>query len=67
MSVSILYPATAAMYLYQSQIFYQNNATDISAETALALAWMGPSITPLTNLNSGFVSIRLCRNSFRAN
>ncbi|KAK7465530.1 hypothetical protein VKT23_005504 [Stygiomarasmius scandens] len=38
----------------QMSIFYQNNATDISAETALALAWMGPSITPLTNLNSGF-------------
>ncbi|KAI0308376.1 Metallo-dependent phosphatase-like protein [Multifurca ochricompacta] len=38
----------------QLSIFYANNATDISAETALATSWMGPSITPLTNLNSGF-------------
>ncbi|KAJ3978098.1 sphingomyelin phosphodiesterase [Lentinula raphanica] len=38
----------------QHSIFYTNNATNISAETALAQAWIGPSITPLTNLNSGF-------------
>lgn len=38
----------------QMSIFYANNATTISAETAGALAWMGPSITPITNLNSGF-------------
>ncbi|KAJ3988481.1 sphingomyelin phosphodiesterase [Lentinula detonsa] len=38
----------------QHSIFYANNATNISAETALAQAWIGPSITPLTNLNSGF-------------
>ncbi|KAH9178518.1 Metallo-dependent phosphatase [Lactarius sanguifluus] len=38
----------------QLSIFYANNATNISAETALATSWMGPSITPLTNLNSGF-------------
>jgi hypothetical protein len=36
------------------QIYYANNATNLSAETALATSWMGPSITPLTNLNSGF-------------
>jgi hypothetical protein len=35
-------------------IFYSNNATVISAETALTTSWIGPSITPLTNLNSGF-------------
>ncbi|KAI0003863.1 Metallo-dependent phosphatase [Russula compacta] len=35
-------------------IFYANNATSISAGTALATFWVGPSITPLTNLNSGF-------------
>ncbi|KAI0299797.1 Metallo-dependent phosphatase-like protein [Russula brevipes] len=35
-------------------IYYANNATNLSAETALATSWMGPSITPLTNLNSGF-------------
>ena len=37
-----------------AQIFYANNATNITAETALATSWIGPSITPLTNLNSGF-------------
>src|ERR1700689_2001348 len=36
------------------QIYYANNATNISAETALTTSWIGPSITPLTNLNSGF-------------
>ncbi|KAJ4472551.1 Metallo-dependent phosphatase [Lentinula edodes] len=38
----------------QHSIFYANNATNISVETALAQAWIGPSITPLTNVNSGF-------------
>ncbi|KAJ6486083.1 sphingomyelin phosphodiesterase [Mycena vitilis] len=38
----------------QMSIFYANNATNISAESAVTSAWMGPSITPLTNLNSGF-------------
>ncbi|KAG6919046.1 hypothetical protein DXG01_009756 [Tephrocybe rancida] len=38
----------------QMSIFYANNATTINAETAQTLAWMGPSITPITNLNSGF-------------
>ncbi|KAG6873835.1 hypothetical protein C0995_010447 [Termitomyces sp. Mi166 len=43
-------------------IFYANNATIMSADTAQALAWhisqlkiqIGPSVTPITNLNSGF-------------
>ncbi|KAG0145453.1 hypothetical protein CROQUDRAFT_658631 [Cronartium quercuum f. sp. fusiforme G11] len=38
----------------QFQIFYANNATSMTAEHALATAWVGPSITPLTNVNSGF-------------
>ncbi|KIM47617.1 hypothetical protein M413DRAFT_205073 [Hebeloma cylindrosporum] len=56
----------------QINIFYSNNATTMSADTAGAVSWvrystfflkclfselyiqMGPSITPLTNLNSGF-------------
>ncbi|KAL0951685.1 hypothetical protein HGRIS_008363 [Hohenbuehelia grisea] len=38
----------------QMSIFYANNATALSADTAHALAWMGPSVTPGTNLNSGF-------------
>ncbi|TFK41947.1 Metallo-dependent phosphatase-like protein [Crucibulum laeve] len=38
----------------QLSIFYANNATTRNADTAGAVAWIGPSITPLTNLNSGF-------------
>lgn len=34
--------------------FYANNGTNISAQNALATAWVAPSITPLTNLNSGY-------------
>jgi sphingomyelin phosphodiesterase len=38
----------------QLSIFYANNATVQSAETAQTVSWIGPSLTPLTNLNSGF-------------
>ncbi|KAN0131836.1 Metallo-dependent phosphatase-like protein [Lactarius tabidus] len=38
----------------QFSIFYANNGTNMSAQTALTTSWIGPSITPLTNLNSGF-------------
>ncbi|KAF8167475.1 Metallo-dependent phosphatase-like protein [Crassisporium funariophilum] len=38
----------------QLNIFYSNNATVMSADTAAAVSWIGPSITPLNNLNSGF-------------
>jgi len=38
----------------QIQIYYANNATNINADTALTTSWIGPSVTPLTNLNSGF-------------
>ncbi|THH33122.1 hypothetical protein EUX98_g1075 [Antrodiella citrinella] len=38
----------------QFEIFYANNATSISESTAQNVAWIAPSITPLTNLNSGF-------------
>ena len=38
----------------QNFIFYANNGTLRNADTALTPAWMGPSVTPLTNLNSGF-------------
>lgn len=37
-------------------IFYANNGTNQSAGNALTTAWVGPSITPLTNLNSGYRS-----------
>ncbi|KAF9502285.1 Metallo-dependent phosphatase [Pleurotus eryngii] len=38
----------------QMSIFYRNNATVMNSDTAQALAWMGPSLTPGTNMNSGF-------------
>ncbi|KAI0094202.1 sphingomyelin phosphodiesterase [Irpex rosettiformis] len=38
----------------QLSIFYANNATNMSAETAQAVSWVGPSLTPITRLNSGF-------------
>ncbi|EIW79572.1 sphingomyelin phosphodiesterase [Coniophora puteana RWD-64-598 SS2] len=38
----------------QFSIFYANNGTNMSAETAQTVSWIGPSLTPLTNLNSGF-------------
>jgi len=38
----------------QLTIFYANNGTTMNASTAGTTAWIGPSVTPLTNLNSGF-------------
>ncbi|KAI1854324.1 hypothetical protein JX265_012493 [Neoarthrinium moseri] len=38
----------------QAFVYYANNGTNASAETAIANAWVGPSLTPLTNLNSGY-------------
>ncbi|KAG2363419.1 sphingomyelin phosphodiesterase [Suillus spraguei] len=35
-------------------IFYSNNGTNMTTETAQMVSWTGPSVTPLTNLNSGF-------------
>jgi len=35
-------------------IYYANNGTNQSLSTALNTGWVGPSVTPLTNLNSGF-------------
>ncbi|KAG8631169.1 hypothetical protein KVT40_000309 [Elsinoe batatas] len=38
----------------QVMIYYANNATVQSADTAVTPGWIGPSVTPLTNLNSGY-------------
>jgi hypothetical protein len=38
----------------QNFIFYSNNGTTRNASTALTPGWVGPSVTPLNNLNSGF-------------
>jgi len=37
-------------------VWYANNGTNQSAGNALTTAWVGPSITPLTNVNSAFRS-----------
>ncbi|KAF8132234.1 Metallo-dependent phosphatase-like protein [Mycena galopus ATCC 62051] len=46
------------------QIYYSNNGTNMSAETAQVVSWIGPSITPLTNLNSGFRVYEVDSNTF---
>ena len=38
----------------QVMIYYANNATVQNSSTALTSGWIGPSVTPLTNLNSGY-------------
>ncbi|WVO24382.1 uncharacterized protein IAS62_005748 [Cryptococcus decagattii] len=38
----------------QHMIYYANNGTKMSAGTAQNVGWIGPPITPLTDLNSGF-------------
>lgn len=38
----------------QFMIYYANNGTTQNAANALSTGWIGPSVTPLTNLNSGF-------------
>jgi hypothetical protein len=38
----------------QNYVFYSNNGTVQDSAHAMVPAWMGPSVTPLTNLNSGF-------------
>lgn len=38
----------------QFMVYYANNGTVQNTNTALTTGWIGPSITPLTNMNSGF-------------
>ncbi|KAI1335081.1 Metallo-dependent phosphatase-like protein [Xylariaceae sp. FL0016] len=38
----------------QAFVYYADNGTNRCADTAVASAWVGPSITPLTNVNSGY-------------
>ncbi|EAT84103.1 hypothetical protein SNOG_08935 [Parastagonospora nodorum SN15] len=38
----------------QVMIYYANNGTNPGVHSALTSGWIGPSVTPLTNLNSGF-------------
>jgi hypothetical protein len=38
----------------QNFIYYSNNGTSQDTAHAVNVGWMGPSVTPLTNLNSGY-------------
>ena len=38
----------------EQMIYYANNGTVQTRDTALTPGWIGPSVTPLSNLNSGF-------------
>ena len=46
------------------EIFYANNGTVQDSENALAVSWICPSVTPLTNLNSGFRMYEVDTGSF---
>ena len=35
-------------------VYYANNGTQQTVDAALATGWIGPSITPLSNYNSGY-------------
>jgi Calcineurin-like phosphoesterase len=48
----------------QFMIYYANNGTSQTAENALTTGWIGPSVTPLTNLNSGFRVYEVDTGSF---
>ncbi|EKG18441.1 Metallo-dependent phosphatase [Macrophomina phaseolina MS6] len=45
-------------------IYYANNGTVRDAKNALTPGWIGPSVTPLTNLNSGFRLYEVDTGSF---
>ncbi|KAL1631205.1 hypothetical protein SLS56_004452 [Neofusicoccum ribis] len=48
----------------QVMIYYANNGTIQDAANALTPGWIGPSVTPLTNLNSGFRLYEVDTGSF---
>lgn len=48
----------------QVMIYYANNGTVQTSENAVTVGWIGPSVTPLTNLNSGFRMYEVDTGSF---
>lgn len=48
----------------QVMIYYANNGTVRDAANALTTGWIGPSVTPLKNLNSGFRLYEVDTGSF---
>jgi len=45
-------------------IYYANNGTLQTSENALTSGWIGPSVTPLNNVNSGFRMYEVDTGSF---
>lgn len=45
-------------------LYYANNATVQNSSTALTSGWIGPSVTPLTNINSGYRMYEIDTGSF---
>jgi hypothetical protein len=45
-------------------VYYANNGTEQTSANALTSGWIGPSITPLTNLNSGYRMYEVDTGSF---
>lgn len=45
-------------------IYYNNNGTNQASSNAIMNAWVGPSLTPLTNLNSGYRMYEVDTGSF---
>ncbi|RFU31936.1 hypothetical protein B7463_g4446, partial [Scytalidium lignicola] len=48
----------------QIMIYYANNGTVQDSANALTTGWIGPSVTPLTNLNSGYRLYEVDTGSF---
>ena len=48
----------------EQMIYYANNGTVRNAQTAQTPGWIGPSVTPLSNLNSGFRMYEVDTGSF---
>ena len=58
--------ATFNGHTHEDAVFitYAHNGTEKSAATALTANWIGPSLTPLTNLNSAFRMYEVDSGSF---
>lgn len=46
-------------------VFYANNGTDQNANTAQTVGWIGPSLTPLTNVNPGYRMYKVDTGDFQ--
>lgn len=51
-------------HLHDELVFNLYNGTNKTTDNALAVTYVGPSITPLSNLNSGFRMYEVDSGSF---